>query len=94
MSEDWDSGSCSNRNAAPLWERVRFAVADFLHRQFVAGAFAGSNPHQAFFVSCDETTMTAHDLTVGTLRVLVGFAPLRPAKFVVRAFAFSVAADE
>lgn len=66
-----------------LWSRVRQSVTDFLTRVWRDGALMGSTREQAFFVKCDETTMTPSDIENGRLVVLVGVAPTRPAEFVV-----------
>jgi phage tail sheath protein FI len=50
---------------------------------FRQGAFQGATPAQAFFVKCDNETTTQADIDAGIVNVLVGFAPLRPAEFVV-----------
>jgi phage tail sheath protein FI len=52
-------------------------------QQFRAGAFQGKTPNDAFFVKVDETTTTQQDIDSGTVNILVGFAPLKPAEFVV-----------
>jgi Bacteriophage tail sheath protein len=70
-------------NDEPLWARVRVAVGAFLADLWRRGAFQGRTPKEAFFVRCDRTTMTPDDLAEGTLRVAIGFAPLKPAEFVV-----------
>lgn len=70
-------------NDEPLWRDVRESVGAFLHDLFQAGAFQGNAPDRAFFVKCDRETVTQHDLEAGELTVLVGFAPIRPAEFVV-----------
>jgi phage tail sheath protein FI len=70
-------------NGAALWRQVRSAVEAFLAQLFRAGALRGSKPQEAFFVRCDRTTMTEDDIDSGRVVVLVGFAPLRPAEFVV-----------
>ena len=54
-----------------------------MHRLFRAGAFAGAKPEDGYFVKCDRTTMTQSDLDEGRLVCLVGFAPLKPAEFVI-----------
>jgi hypothetical protein len=58
-------------------------VGEFLQRLFRAGAFAGRAPDEAWFVKCDADTVTPDDLADGRLVVLVGFAPVRPAEFVL-----------
>ena len=70
-------------NGEPLWAQIRASVADFLHGLFREGAFAGDRPEQAFFVRCDASTMTQQDIDHGIIHVVVGFAPLRPAEFVI-----------
>jgi uncharacterized protein len=70
-------------NDEQLWARVRSAVETFLVNLWRAGALPGEKPEDAFFVRCDRTTMTQDDIDNGRLIALVGFAPLRPAEFVV-----------
>jgi uncharacterized protein len=70
-------------HSAPLWAQVRTRVTDFMHDLFRQGALQGEKPEQAYFVRCDATTMTQHDLEQGILNVVVGFAPLKPAEFVI-----------
>ena len=60
--------------------------ADSLSRQRVTqrqGAFQGTKPSDAFFVRCDSTTTTQDDINRGVVNILVGFAPLKPAEFVI-----------
>ena len=68
-------------NAANLWARLRASVESFLFDLFKAGAFAGQTAQEAFFVRCDQSTMTQNDIDNGLVHVLVGFAPLKPAEF-------------
>lgn len=70
-------------NDASLWVRVRQTVGDFLTRVWRDGALMGHSADQAFFVRCDETTMTQDDIANGRLIVLVGVAPVKPAEFVI-----------
>jgi phage tail sheath protein FI len=70
-------------NGPPLWAEIRTQVENFLQDLFQQGAFAGSTPQAAYFVNCGETTMTPNDIDSGRVNVVVGFAPLRPAEFVV-----------
>jgi phage tail sheath protein FI len=78
-------------NGAALWTKVRKRVDAFLTALFRQGALAGATPSEAFFVRCDATTMTAADVAAGRLVVVVGFAPLRPAEFVVLRIAWQIA---
>ena len=66
-----------------LWASLRLNVGAFMMQQFRAGAFQGKSPSDAFFVKVDETTTTQQDIDLGTVNILVGFAPLKPAEFVV-----------
>jgi len=50
---------------------------------FRRGAFQGSTSSQAFFVKVDSETTTQDDINLGIVNILVGFAPLKPAEFVV-----------
>ena len=50
---------------------------------FRQGAFQGSTPDQAFYVKCDSETTTQADRNLGIVNVWVGFAPLKPAEFVI-----------
>ena len=70
-------------NDEPLWQEVRESVGTFLHDLFRAGAFHGHSDSDAYFVRCDRDTTTQRERAAGELVVLVGFAPIRPAEFVV-----------
>jgi phage tail sheath protein FI len=70
-------------NAEPLWGQLRLAVGTFFQALFRQGAFQGSTPVQAYFVKCDSETTTQADIDNGLVNILVGFAPLQPAEFVV-----------
>jgi Bacteriophage tail sheath protein len=70
-------------NDAPLWQSIRLNVESFMQTLFLKGAFQGTTPAQAFFVKCDSETTTQADIDNGIVNILVGFAPLKPAEFVV-----------
>jgi uncharacterized protein len=70
-------------NDEPLWAELRLNIRAFMLTQFRAGAFQGSAPNDAFFVKCDASTTTQQDIDNGVVNILVGFAPLKPAEFVV-----------
>ena len=70
-------------NDETLWTRVRGQVENFLHGLFRQGAFPGSKPEECYFVRCGPDTMTLDDIDQGRLIVMIGFAPARPAEFVV-----------
>lgn len=75
--------AASQRNDEPLWAEIRRLVGAFLHVLFIQGAFQGRTPAEGYFVKCDRTTMTQDDIDNGRVNVLVGFAPLKPAEFVI-----------
>jgi phage tail sheath protein FI len=70
-------------NDAPLWGQIRLNVGAFMQTLFIQGAFQGSTPQQAYFVKCDSETTTSTDQDNGIVNILVGFAPLKPAEFVI-----------
>jgi phage tail sheath protein FI len=70
-------------NDEPLWSQLRLNIGSFMMTLFRQGAFQGSTSSQAFFVKCDAETTTQADIDLGIVNVLVGFAPLKPAEFVV-----------
>jgi phage tail sheath protein FI len=70
-------------NDEPLWAQLRLNLGVFMHDLFRQGAFQGSSPKEAYFVKCDSTTTTQSDIDRGIVNVIVGFAPLKPAEFVV-----------
>lgn len=70
-------------NDESLWAQIRLNVGAFMHNLFRQGAFQGGTPREAYFVKCDASTTTQNDRNLGVVNVLVGFAPLKPAEFVV-----------
>ena len=66
-----------------LWSEIRLRLEEFLHSLFKQGAFVGERPGDTYFVKCDRETMTQADMDTGVVNVLVAFAPLRPAEFVI-----------
>lgn len=70
-------------NDEPLWGQVRLNVGAFMHGLFRQGAFQGSTPRDAYFVRCDKETTTQNDINQGVVNIIVGFAPLKPAEFVI-----------
>lgn len=70
-------------NDEPLWAQIRLNVGAFMHTLFRQGAFQGTTPRQAYFVKCDSETTTQTDINSGIVNIVVGFAPLKPAEFVV-----------
>jgi len=71
-------------NDTPLWDALTQEVEAFMLTLFKQGSyFQGSKPSDAFLVQCDATTTTPTDQQNGVVNILVGFAPLKPAEFVV-----------
>ena len=70
-------------NGEALWAQIRLNVGSFMDDLFRQGAFAGKTPSQAFFVRCDGETTSPIDRDRGIVNVAVGFAPLKPAEFVI-----------
>ncbi|SHF09507.1 phage tail sheath C-terminal domain-containing protein [Streptoalloteichus hindustanus] len=70
-------------NDERLWAQIRLNIGAFLHGLFQRGAFQGSSARDAYFVKCDGETTTQNDVNSGVVNVVVGFAPLRPAEFVI-----------
>jgi phage tail sheath protein FI len=70
-------------NDAPLWIAIRTSVSNFMLSLFNQQALAGTKPSEAFQVKCDGTTTTPDDQANGIVNIVVAFAPLKPAEFVV-----------
>jgi phage tail sheath protein FI len=70
-------------NDEPLWSQIRMNVGAFLQGLFLQGAFQGTTPQQAYFVKCDSENNPQSNIDLGIVNVLIGFAPLYPAEFVV-----------
>ena len=70
-------------NDLRLWGQLKLLIEGFMLDLFRQGAFSGSSASEAFYVRCDNSTTTQEDINNGTVNVLVGFAPLKPAEFVV-----------
>jgi hypothetical protein len=70
-------------NDEPLWSAIRLNIGSFMQNLFIQGYFQGSTPSQAYFVKCDNETTTQTDIDNGIVNIVVGFAPLEPAEFVI-----------
>lgn len=70
-------------NDEPLWAQLRLNIGAFMQNLFRQGAFQGSTPREAYLVKCDKETTTQNDINLGIVNVVVGFAPLKPAEFVI-----------
>jgi phage tail sheath protein FI len=70
-------------NDEPLWAQIRLNIGAFMNNLFRQGAFQGTSPRDAYFVKCDRETTTQSDINLGIVNIVVGFAPLKPAEFVI-----------
>jgi hypothetical protein len=70
-------------NDEPLWAQIRLNIGAFMQTLFRQGAFQGKTPKEAYLVKCDSETTTQADIDRGVVNILVGFAPLKPAEFVI-----------
>jgi uncharacterized protein len=70
-------------NDEPLWMQIRLNVGAFMHSLFRQGAFQGATPQDAYLVKVDHETTTQFDIDRGVVNILVGFAPLKPAEFII-----------
>ena len=70
-------------NEKPLWSAIRLNVGSFMQNLFLKGFFQGQTPAEAYFVKCDSETTTQTDIDNGIVNIVVGFAPLKPAEFVI-----------
>jgi phage tail sheath protein FI len=73
-----------NDNA--LWAQIRLNIGSFMQSLFRQGVFQGKSPREAYFVKCDAETTTQNDIDRGIVNIVVGFAPLKPAEFVIIKF--------
>ena len=70
-------------NGEALWSQIRMAAGSFLNDLHKQGAFAGTTPRDSYFVKCDSETTSPADRALGRVNIHIGFAPLRPAEFVI-----------
>ena len=70
-------------NDEPLWASIRLNVGAFMNSLWRQGAFQGTTPREAYLVKCDSENNPQNDIDRGIVNILVGFAPLKPAEFVL-----------
>jgi phage tail sheath protein FI len=70
-------------NDEPLWASIRMNVGAFMNGLFRQGAFQGVTAREAYLVKCDKENNPQNDIDQGIVNILVGFAPLKPAEFVI-----------
>jgi hypothetical protein len=86
LEESMDEGTqwaVFENNDERLWARFRQSLSNFLTTAWRDGALVGTTPEEAFYVTCDRSTMTQDDIDNGRLIAEVGVAPVKPAEFVV-----------
>lgn len=70
-------------NDEPLWAQLRLSIGGFMQDLYRQGAFQGPTPKDAYFVRCDSSTTTQADIDRGIVNIQIGFAPVKPAEFVI-----------
>ena len=70
-------------NNETLWSQMRLNAEAFVQTLFRKGAFQGNSAREAYFVKCDRETTSQADVDAGIVNIVVGFAPLKPAEFVI-----------
>ncbi len=70
-------------NDERLWAQIRLNFGAFMQNLYRQGAFQGRTPRESYFVKCDKETTTQNDINLGIVNIDVGFAPLKPAEFVI-----------
>lgn len=70
-------------NDEPLWSKIRLDVDAFLNSLWRRGALAGVTQKEAYFVKCGLQTTSQAELLEGLLNIEAGFAPLKPAEFII-----------
>ncbi|MBN1421180.1 MAG: phage tail sheath family protein [Planctomycetes bacterium] len=81
-------------NGERLWAKIRRIVESFMDDLFRRGAFQGSSPAEAYFVKCDDETTTVGDIEAGMVSIMIGFAPLEPAEFVVMGIRWGIVQEQ
>jgi hypothetical protein len=70
-------------NDQTLWAKITASLTLFLRELFLQGALVGNAQDEAFFVKCNDETNTADGLARGEVVAEIGFAPARPAEFIL-----------
>lgn len=74
-------------NVAQTWINVKGMIQNYLTTLWNDGALAGAKPEHAFFVAVGlNQTMSAQDILDGKMIVKIGYAPSRPAEFIILEF--------
>lgn len=70
-------------NDEVLWSSLRTQLSNLMNGLWKQGALFGTSADQAYFVKCDATTTLQADIDAGRVNVQIGFAPVKPAEFVI-----------
>jgi phage tail sheath protein FI len=70
-------------NEKVTWQRLQREIEEFLNSLLEQGYFAGGTPNEAFFVRCDESTVTREDQDAGRMIVQIGVAPAVPTEYII-----------
>ena len=70
-------------NDEPLWASIRLNVGAFMNTLFRPGAFQGSTARRRISSSATRENNPQNDIDRGIVNIIVGFAPLKPAEFVI-----------
>jgi len=81
-------------NEPPLWAELEQAIDNWMLSLWQSGWFNGVQPQEAWFARVDSSTTTPGDIVLGRTNMLVGFAPLLPAEFVVLQLSIDRLADD
>jgi uncharacterized protein len=65
------------QNDEQLWARLRLSIESFMLNLWQQGAVLDQ------FVRCDASTTTQADIAAGVVNIQIGFAPIKPAEYVV-----------
>jgi phage tail sheath protein FI len=76
-----------------LWTKVRTAVISYLDSLWRAGGLVGDSAEQAYFVKCDADVNTEESIAAGKLICEVGYAPTKPAEFVIFRISHSISSN-
>lgn len=76
-------------NDPALWSRVQAVCKGYLETLRTSGALKGTKD-EAYFVTVDETNNTDETIDAGELHIDIGYAPVKPAEFVIISLAHSI----
>ena len=76
-------------NDSSLWSRVQATCKAFLETLRTSGALKGTRD-EAYYVTVNDTNNTDDSIANGELNIEIGYAPVKPAEFVVIKLAHSI----